>query len=170
MSEELEIIDNIRQKGFRPQVVGCFVNDNKILLLFHKKYKLWQLPQGGINNRETVLEALKREMEEELGVDFIKNCDFSDTLITEEAQLIFPKKHQGSRELKTDEGQEKSMKGKRYFFLKINARETQIDLKKTEFDDYLWLNKTDALKLAQKIYQKGKREITLKAITSLGLD
>ncbi len=170
MSEELKIIDSIRQKGFRPQVVGCFVNDNKILLLFHKKNNLWQLPQGGIDNQETITEALKREMKEELGVDFIKNCDFSNIFITEEAQLIFPKKHQGSRELKTDGEKEKIMKGKRYFFLKINTRKTQIDIQKTEFDDYLWLNKTDALKLAQKIYQKGKREITLKAITSLGLD
>jgi len=69
-------------------------------------------------------------MEEELGDDFIKNCDFSNINIFEEAQLKFPENAQGSRELKTDDGQEMKMKGKRYLFIKIQANTSKLDIKK----------------------------------------
>ncbi len=106
-------------------------------------------------------------MEEELGDDFIKNCDFSNINIFEEAQLKFPENAQGSRELKTDDGQEMKMKGKRYLFIKIQANTSKLDIKKTEFDDYQWLNTKEAINIANKIYQVGKKQITLKAINSL---
>jgi len=171
MSEkELQIIDDIRQKGFRPQVVGCFLNNNKILFLYKKKHSLWQLPQGGIDNKETVRQAIKREMQEELGEKFIKNCDFYNIEITEEAQLEFPKKTKGSRDLKTDTGKEMFMKGKRYLFIKIKVNSPELDIDQTEFDNHKWLNFKDAIILSNKIYQIGKRKITLKAIKSIGLN
>ncbi len=167
MSEELGIIDNIRKKGFRPQVVGCFINNDKILFLYKKAHKLWQLPQGGIDNQETIREALKREMTEELGKSFAKNCNFEDISIIEENQLEFSSKFQGIRELKTDAGKEIKMKGKRYLFIKIQAKITKLNIKRTEFDDYQWCTPKEALSLANNIYQTGKKEITLKAIKSL---
>jgi hypothetical protein len=48
----LEEIDQIRNSGFRPQIVGCFLNNKKILFLYKKNHDLWQLPQGGIDNGE----------------------------------------------------------------------------------------------------------------------
>ncbi|MCK5080959.1 MAG: NUDIX domain-containing protein [Candidatus Moranbacteria bacterium] len=167
MSKELEIIDKIRQKSFRPQVVGCFLNNNKILFLYKKKHNLWQFPQGGINNRETVHQAITREMIEELGENFVKNCDFSNFEIIEEDQIEFPQKYQGSRELETDTGQKMEMKGKRYLFIKIQVNVSKIDIDQTEFDDYQWLNSKQAFSLASQIYQTGKKRTTLKALKAL---
>jgi len=98
-------IDQIRNEGFRPQIVGCFLNDKKILFLYKKKHDLWQFPQGGIDNGETVEVAFFREMAEELGEEFAKSCNKNILLIGSD-EVNFPAHSQGSRELKNDTGQD----------------------------------------------------------------
>ena len=63
----LEELDKDRSDGLRPSVVGCFLNSGKILFVYQKTHQLWQLPQGGVDNHETTIDAFKREMTEELG-------------------------------------------------------------------------------------------------------
>jgi NADH pyrophosphatase NudC (nudix superfamily) len=162
--EELQIIDNIRRKGFRPQVVGCFVCENKILFLFKKDHKLWQFPQGGIENDETIKEALVREMHEELEDTFLKNCNFSKIEIFDENQILFSKKSKGIRALKTDSEKEIKMLGKRYLFIKVPTDKKEIKITQTEFDKYRWLNQRDSITLVKKIKQLGKKRIILKAL------
>ena len=60
----LQKIDQIRQEGFRPEVVGCFVCDQKMLFVYYKKHNLWQLPQGGINNQETIMDLYTKHFSE----------------------------------------------------------------------------------------------------------
>jgi putative (di)nucleoside polyphosphate hydrolase len=158
-------IDKIRQEGFRPQVVCCILRNNKILFVYKKKYKLWQLPQGGIDNKESIEQATLREMSEELGTDFTKS--FQIGKIVGEDKLIFPKHLQGSRNLQTDNGEEKLMLGKKYFFVPIQTTTETLDITQSEFDDYKWLSYEEAIELTQKIYQKGKQQLTLKIITLL---
>lgn len=51
-------------------VAAAFIiSDNKILLIHHKKLNLWIPPGGHIEASETPDEALKREIQEELGID-----------------------------------------------------------------------------------------------------
>jgi putative (di)nucleoside polyphosphate hydrolase len=61
---------NTAKPVFRKGVCGIFVSSKgKILLGERLKEKgQWQLPQGGIEGQETPLEALYREMDEEVGV------------------------------------------------------------------------------------------------------
>jgi putative (di)nucleoside polyphosphate hydrolase len=158
-------IDKIRQEGFRPQVVGCILHNKKILFVYKEKHKLWQLPQGGIDNKESIEQATLREMSEELGINFTKS--FQIGKIIGEDKLIFPKYLQGSRNLQTDNGEEKLMLGKKYFFIPIQTTTETLDITKTEFDDYKWLTYEESLELTKKIYQKGKQQLTLRIITLL---
>jgi len=59
-----------RLKRLRVRVAGIIIEDGKILLIAHKKKKdvYWLLPGGGVDFGESLEEALKRELMEELGV------------------------------------------------------------------------------------------------------
>ena len=162
----LRQIDNVRKKGLRPQVVACFIYEHKLLMVYKKKYDLWQLPQGGIDNNEYVEQTLFREMKEELGEKFIKQID-NRALYLGDDQIIFPPKTQGSRNLRTDAGKMVEMKGKKYYFYAIEANKPKIDLRQSEFNDYKWVNYAQGINLAKTIYQKGKKRITLKALDLL---
>ncbi len=164
-SVTLEQIDNIRQEGLRPQIVGCILHDKKILFVYKEKYKLWQLPQGGIDNKETIQEAAIREMTEELGADFTKSFQIGAVIGSD--TLIFPKHLQGSRHLQTDVGEKQLMLGKKYFFIPLQAGNKDLDISQTEFDDYKWLNYGEAILITKKIHQEGKQQTTLKALTVL---
>ncbi len=161
----LDEIDQIRKTGYRPQIVGCFLNNKKILFLYDKKYNLWQLPQGGIKNHESIEEAVKREMTEELGERFATSMKIGS--IIEQAQLEFPGKIKNSRHLESDAGEKIFMQGKKYFFVAIKTDSAEININETEFDDFKWLEFKEALELAKTIYQKGKQKITTDALESL---
>jgi 8-oxo-dGTP pyrophosphatase MutT (NUDIX family) len=158
-------IDQIRNVGFRPEIVGLFVNDKKILFLYKKKHDLWQLPQGGIDNGESIEIAFLREMAEELGEKFAKSCNKKIMLIGED-EVDFPANSQGSRELKNDAGQDIFMKGKKYFFVCVETR-ANIDIANSEFDDFRWASFEEGLALCDKIYQPGKKRITVNALNQL---
>lgn len=161
----LQEIDQIREKGLRPQVVGCFLYQKKILMVYKKKYKLWQIPQGGVDNQENLEQALIREMKEELSKIFVEASVITN-IIGEDKIEFLPKKF-GTKELKNDQGKNILMKGKKYFFITLAVNNPDLELQKTEFDDYRWLNYSQAKKIADKIYQPGKKRITLKILKLL---
>ncbi len=161
----LEEIDQIRMSGYRPQIVGCFLNDKKILFLFKEEYNLWQLPQGGIDNQESIEQATLREMTEELGEKFAASMKINSLL--GQNQIEFPDEAKNSRNLKTDNSEEIFMKGKKYFFIAVDTDVADLNIKETEFDDFKWLNFEDAIGLANTIYQLGKQRITIDVLKTL---
>lgn len=50
-------------------VAGYAVNNNKILLIKHKKLRLWLPPGGHIERHETPTQAVKREFKEETNLE-----------------------------------------------------------------------------------------------------
>ena len=61
----------IDKEGFRANV-GIIVTNNKGQLLWARRFgsqTAWQFPQGGINEDETPIDAMYRELKEELGLD-----------------------------------------------------------------------------------------------------
>lgn len=50
-------------------VAGYLIQNNKVLLIHHKKLNLWLPPGGHINENETPDVALKREFREELNLE-----------------------------------------------------------------------------------------------------
>ena len=60
----------IDSDGYRANVGIVITNDKKQILLAKRfKQNGWQLPQGGIDKDETELDALYRELQEEVGLD-----------------------------------------------------------------------------------------------------
>lgn len=163
----IEELDNIRKEGFRPGVIASIVHEKKILMFFKKEYKLWMLPQGGINNKEMPVDALQRELIEEVGATFSSNLEYSKAKMFGNDRMEFkPGKH-ALRELHTDEGEEVQMIGKDYLFYMIPAKTDELNIKDTDFDEHFWMSFREAYFIADKIYQKGKRRITLKIMNAL---
>lgn len=127
---------------------------------------MWQLPQGGIDNQETIDQAIKREMQEELGKKFTNFFD-KTILVIGEDQILFPAPTQDVKELINDNGEKIFMKGKKYFFVLVNTNNSEINIEDTEFNDLQWLSLAEAMALANKIYQPGKKRITIKALNLL---
>ena len=48
---------------------ALIVQDNKVLLVFHKKLQVWLYPGGHIEDNETPDQAVVREVKEETGLD-----------------------------------------------------------------------------------------------------
>lgn len=165
--EDLRHFDSLRTVGLRPQVVACFINSKKILFFYKREHDLWQLPQGGIDNQESIEESFVREMSEELGKNFLQNCGIISLNLVHENQIFFPKDKWDLKELATDAGEPVSMRGKNYFFLAAEIENPKIEIKETEFDDHRWLSFEEAVKVSDKISQTGKRRITLDALNAL---
>ena len=160
-------IDSLRKKGLRPQVVACVINNRKILFLYKRKYKLWGFAQGAINNNEEFYDAVRRELAEELGREFESKCKISHLGVFGQAKIIFPKDLQGSRKLFTDEGEEVTMLGKKYFYALVLAETKYVSLHESEFEKYNWVYYAEAIKLIKSIYQQGKKDMTEDILTEL---
>lgn len=163
---ELKKIDQGREVGYRPQIVACVLKDKQILFVFKKKHDLWQLPQGGIDNQENFSKAFLREMAEELGSDFVADLEGKIENFGE-GKIDFNKVLHGSRDLKTDSGDEVVMKGKSYYFCHVQHKNGGLKIKETEFDDYRWLTYQEAIDLTEEIYQKNKKIMTLEILRLL---
>lgn len=69
---------------YRPSVVGVFINHSGNVLVLERVDTpgAWQFPQGGIEEKETPLTALRREMTEELGCENIRVMSSSSQQIS----------------------------------------------------------------------------------------
>jgi ADP-ribose pyrophosphatase YjhB (NUDIX family) len=56
------------QKIILPGAVGAIIKNDKILLVFHKGLKKWQIPGGLQNLNESIKETIEREIFEELSI------------------------------------------------------------------------------------------------------
>ncbi len=164
LGSSLQHIDEIRKKGYRPQVVGCFINNKQILFVYKKEHDLWQLPQGGIDNQESIDQAFWREFGEELGHEFMSGCEKNIRMIGAD-EIKFTVKN--LRELNSDEGKRLHMRGKKYFFVVANISDRKIDIEQTEFDEYKWVGLDEALGLTQTINQVRKQKMMTKILNLL---
>lgn len=162
LQNELKLIDQVRANGFRPEVVGCFIHNAHLLMLYSKEHNLWQFPQGGIKNKENIETAINREMYEELDKDFINNCRLDKIFYHDRIEF-----KNFDKNLQLDNGKNIQITGKEYIFIKIDAPNDEIDINKTQFDDYKWCDYAGAIELANQIYQAGKKRITAGAIKTL---
>ena len=59
--------------GKRPSARAIIIKDNKIAMVYSKKYNYYKFPGGGIKSNEANEDALIREVKEEIGLEVIKD-------------------------------------------------------------------------------------------------
>tara|TARA_Y100000590_G_scaffold71854_1_gene78945 strand:- start:4789 stop:5259 length:471 start_codon:yes stop_codon:yes gene_type:complete len=103
----------------------------------------WQMPQGGVDKNENLLEAAKRELEEETGIKTVRIIkEFNDWLIYDLPQNLLGKiwdgKYRGQKQ--------------KWFIMKFIGESNEINIRtiKPEFIDWKWINITDLTKVAVK--------------------
>ena len=116
----------------------------------------WQMPQGGVDENESYLEAAKRELEEETGIKSIKLIKE----LNEWLEYNLPKELIG----KIWKGKYRGQKQK-WFIMKFLGKKNEINIntKKPEFLDWKWLEISKlpdvAVKFKIDIYKKIKKEL-----------
>ncbi|BCE01038.1 RNA pyrophosphohydrolase [Marinicellulosiphila megalodicopiae] len=123
--------------GFRPNV-GIILANTKGQVLWAKRVgqDAWQFPQGGIHPNETPLQAMYRELNEEVGLD----PDDVKLIACTRGWLKYrlPKKMVRYQNLPICIGQKQ-----KWFLLQINCPDSRIDLTlgdTPEFDGWDWVS------------------------------
>ena len=128
----------IDSEGFRANV-GIIVTNAQGKLLWARRsgsQNAWQFPQGGVNDNETPVEAMYRELKEELGLDA------QDVKILAESKewlrYRLPERFQRHDDLQKCIGQKQ-----KWFLLRLINQDAEINLTITpspEFDSWAWVS------------------------------
>ena len=122
---------------YRPNVAALMVNrEGKLLICERINSKgSWQFPQGGVDKGEELLDALAREVEEEIGLT-PKHYKILDSKYNYFYLYTNPVRKNG----KIYDGQTQT-----YYLcrLKKKAPKINIDQKSPEFSNYKWINPAD---------------------------
>ncbi|MBI2414325.1 NUDIX domain-containing protein [candidate division WWE3 bacterium] len=152
--------------NLRPTIICCPVYDKKILLFFKKDYKMWMLPQGGIDSSESPAQAIFRELTEEVGADFVSKCS-PEVIFLKEDEIDFKPRVLDVAKFVTESVENKNIKGKYYYVYLVNCLNPDFLFEKKEFDEYFWLEYKGAKGLVDKIYQVNKRKQLLEVLDIL---
>ncbi|NPA50943.1 MAG: RNA pyrophosphohydrolase [Epsilonproteobacteria bacterium] len=144
-------------KDYRPNVAAIVLSweypHKKRFLLARRKgiKRSWQFPQGGINKGEEPLQALLRELKEEIGTDEVEILGEYPEWITYD----FPKGSNIKREVYPFRGQRQ-----KYFLVKLK-KDANIDLNsydKPEFEEYIFVDEDELFKkvtfMKRNVYKK----------------
>lgn len=129
-----------RMVRFRPNVAALFLNQKGRLLICERATfrESWQFPQGGVDRGEKMIDALHREVREEIGLspkhyEVIEERDGYRYLYPLHIRLKKLRKH-------GNHGQEQT-----YFLCRIKPKAPEINVhqKTPEFRDYKWIKPKD---------------------------
>ncbi|MBL6785766.1 MAG: RNA pyrophosphohydrolase [Rickettsiales bacterium] len=142
--------------------VGAVILNNKGAIFAGKRLekfvvKGWQMPQGGIDDGEDELTALKREVYEETGIKSFNVLAQTNWLYYDlpesVAKRFWSGKFKGQRQI--------------WFKLEFTGDEAEIDLAvfEPEFAEYKWSNKTELIneivEFKKPLYQQVFKELEI---------
>lgn len=143
----------IDEKGLRSNVGIILINRKKEVFIgkrFH--HKSWQFPQGGVDEGESAISTLYRELHEEIGlkINQVKIIDATPSWLT----YYLP-----DRYIRKSKPRCIGQKQK-WFLLELTGKISDINLrlsKKPEFDSWKWIKHTEPSKIVidfkQEVYQ-----------------
>lgn len=149
----------IDRDGFRLNVGIVLINEHRQLFWGQRVQKdSWQFPQGGMEDGESEIDAMYRELNEEIGLN---KSDVS--VLTKSKQLIsyllpeqFIRKHSSPQVI----GQKQ-----RWFLLKLISDEVNINLKRVsepEFMNWVWIDfwhpVDNVIYFKKEVYKKNLQE------------
>ena len=117
----------------------------------------WQMPQGGVDQNESFLQAARRELEEETGIKSVKlikaldgwlNYDLPENLLGK----LWKGKYRGQKQ--------------KWFVMKFLGKTGEINVKtkNPEFFDWKWINPSELTEIAVNfkvdVYKKIKEELS----------
>ena len=133
-------------------------NNNKIFVAkrIDNPKNFWQMPQGGVDKNENLLNAAYRELKEETSIENVKLIKELDGFMTYELPsnligIIWKGRYRGQK--------------LKWFVMKFlgNDNEININTKKPEFLDWKWIELDKitevVVKFKLEVYKKVKKEI-----------
>lgn len=149
----------IDEKGFRQGVAMIIVDErNRIFWARRLRRNGWQFPQGGLEDGEKPIDAMYRELYEEVG---LKASDFE--IVAESKRWLYyylPKNLIRENDKPVCIGQRQ-----KWYLLRVNSRNThfRFDLcQKPEFEGFRWVNYWFPLKqvifFKKRLYKRALRE------------
>tara|TARA_Y100000590_G_scaffold43319_1_gene46092 strand:- start:3310 stop:3786 length:477 start_codon:yes stop_codon:yes gene_type:complete len=153
-------MENKKQLPLRIGVGIVLLNcENKIFVgrRIDNPAKSWQMPQGGVDENENLLQAAKRELKEETSIKTV-------TVIKELSEWLsydLPENLLG----KLWKGRYRGQKQK-WFIMKFAGDNKEINVKteKPEFSDWRWVDPSElpliAVNFKVNVYKKIKEELT----------
>ncbi|CAB4391827.1 unnamed protein product [Rhizophagus irregularis] len=134
--EEIKIASRITQDDLNNNLKSLNRALHRTLYLIVKKPRdehAWQFPQGGVNNRESLIQAAARELEEECGnkmdVWFVGRRPIGCYKYTHPKNFV--------RE------DDKDTKGSMVFFMKAHIFAGQVHVDQKEIVDFAWVTKQE---------------------------
>ena len=141
--------------------VGIILLNHKNSIFVGKRIdnpkNFWQMPQGGVDQNESFLQAARRELEEETGIKSVKLIKMLDVWL----KYDLPKNLLG----KLWNGKYRGQKQK-WFVMKFLGKTDEINVKtkNPEFFDWKWSKPSELPKIAVNfkvdIYKKIKEELS----------
>lgn len=151
----------IDENGFRPNVGIILCNRHDRVLWAHRaQHDSWQFPQGGIKSYETALQAVYRELREEVG---LRSAHVEMLGATHNwLHYKLPKRYLRYRNKPLCVGQKQ-----RWFLLRLIGDEENISLnidKNPEFNDWCWVDYWKPIKdivfFKRRVYEKALHELS----------
>jgi len=126
--------------NYRQNVAAVITNNNNEILICQRvDNKAWQFPQGGVDNGETQINALFRELLEELGT-----INFKALSRTQKTYKYKWPNMLNSRDNYI--GQEQT-----YYLVKFLGEDSDFHIDNREFKAFKWTQKDDVLKKVEKV-------------------
>jgi len=118
---------------YRPNVAALILNKKGKLLVCERMHVNggWQFPQGGVDEGETAIEALRREVLEEVGIH-------------PESYEIVDSKDGYKYDYPAEKSNKKGYKGQKqtYFLCQLIEKvDVNLEYHSKEFQDYKWIKK-----------------------------